>query len=397
MHDAVEQAYRDHAARLLALLVTRLRRFDVAEDCLQDAFVAAARTWPATGAPDNPAAWLHTAARRRALDRLRREDADRARLPLLITDVPAEPEEDDVAIADDRLRMLFACCHPALRPESQTAMMLRFAAGLSTAQIARLFLVPEPTMSARLTRAKRKMALAGIPLRTPPAADLPARLDGVLTAIYLLFSEGYRATSGPELTRPEPAAEAIRLGYLLGELVPGEDRVVALLALMVLQHARRDARTDADGRLVPLPDQDRTRWRHDEIARGLDLVRHLGPPASGYHLQALIAAEHARGTPDWPRIAALYADLDARTGSPVVRLNRAVAVAEAGSPEAAWKLLDGLEERLPDSHLFAAVRAELLLRQGRKSESAANFTLALQLARTDAERAHLRRRLADIG
>ncbi len=393
----MEQAYREHAARLLALLVTRLRRFDLAEDSLQDAFLAAARTWPATGVPERPAAWLHTAARRRALDRLRREEADRSRLPLLITDAPAgEPDGDDVAVTDDRLRMLFACCHPALPPDARAAMMLRFVAGLRTAEIARLFLVPEPTMSARLTRAKRKMAVAGIPLRTPSPADLPGRLDVVLKVVYLLFSEGYRATEGPELTRPDLAEEAIRLGYLLGELLPGEDRIVALLALMILQHARRDARTDAYGGLVPLPDQDRTRWRHDEIARGLGLIRYLGAPASEYHLQALIAAEHARGEPDWTRIATLYADLDQRTGSPVVRLNRAVAVAEAGSPEAGWHLLDGLETRLPDSHLLAAVRAELLIRLGRRGEAADSFTLALQFARTDAERAHLRRRLADI-
>ncbi len=396
--EAVEQAYREHWARLLALLVTRLRRFDLAEDGLQDAFLAAARTWPRTGVPDRPAAWLHTAARRRVLDRLRREEADRARLPLLITDAPAgDPEEDDVAIADDQLRMLFACCHPALRPDARAAMMLRFVAGLGTAEIARLFLVPEPTMSARLTRAKQKMAVAGIPLRTPSADDLPARLDVVLKVVYLLFSEGYRATAGPELTRPRLAAEAIRLGYLLGELMPGEDRVVALLALMILQHARRDARTDEQGRLVPLPEQDRARWRHDEIARGLSLVRQLGPPVSEYHLQALIAAEHASGEPDWTRVATLYADLDERTCSPVVRLNRAVAVAEAGSPEAAWHLLGGLETRLPGSHLLAAVRAELLVSLGRRDDAAAVFTRALHLARTDAERAHLRRRLDDIG
>ena len=382
------------------MLVTRLRRFDLAEDSLQDAFVAAARTWPRTGVPERPAAWLHTTAWRRAVDRLRREEADRARLPLLITGPPVtaapggDRAEDDVP--DDRLRMLFACCHPALRPDARVAMMLRFVAGLSTAQIARLFLVPEPTMSARLTRAKRKMAVAGIPLRTPAGAELPARVGVVLTAVYLLFSEGYRATAGAELVRPGPAAEAIRLGYLLGELLPGDDRIVALLALMVLKHARRDARTDAAGRLVPLPEQDRARWRHDEIARGRELVAYLGPPVSAYHLEALIAAEHVRDAPDWSRIAALYADLDARTGSPVVRLNRAVAVAEAGAPAVAWQLLDGLEARLPAGHLLPAVRAELLIRLGRRAAARDSFTRALQLARTGAERAHLHRRIRDM-
>ncbi|HEU4347242.1 MAG TPA: sigma-70 family RNA polymerase sigma factor [Actinoplanes sp.] len=395
--EAVERAYREHWSRLLALLVTRLRRFDLAEDCLQDAFLAAARTWPVDGVPDRPAAWLHTAAQRRALDRLRREDADQRRLPLLITDaVPPQPDEEVSAVTDERLRMLFACCHPALPPDARAAMMLRFVGGLTTAEIARLFLVSEPAMSARLTRAKRKMALAGIPLRTPAANDLPERVDVVLKVVYLLFTEGYRATAGAQLIRPRLCAEAIRLGYLLGELMPDEDRIPALLALMLFQHARRDARTDPDGVLVTLPDQERDRWHHDEIAQGLDLLAHVHS-LSEYSLQARIAAEHVTApVTDWPTIAGRYAELERLSPSPVVRLNRAVAVAEAGSPEAALSLLDGLDTELPANHLLPAVRAELLSRLGRHGEAAAAFTAALQLARTEAERAHLRRRFGTM-
>ena len=406
---AVERAWRQEWPRLLALLVTRLRRFDLAEDSLQDAFVAAVGVWGERGVPERPAAWLFTTAHRRALDRIRREEADRRRLPLLLTEPAGEepagghvvegPAAGDPGgeVPDERLRMLFACCHPALRPDARAALMLRFVAGLSTAEIARLFLVAEPTMAARLTRAKAKMAVAGIPLRRPAAADLPERLDVVLAVIYLLFTEGYRATAGPDLLRPRLAAEAIRLGYLVGELLPDEPAVAALLALMLLQHARRDARIAPDGSLIRLGDQDRSRWRADEIAHGLALldVLEAAPMPGEYHLQALIAAEHARPAPtDWPRIARLYAELERRTGSPVVRLNRAVAVAEAGSPDAALALLDGLT--LPGNHLLPAARAEFLTRLGRRVEAAAAFDEALVLARTAPERAHLERRRAEV-
>jgi RNA polymerase sigma-70 factor (ECF subfamily) len=392
---AVEQAYRDHWSRLLALLVTRLRRFDVAEDSLQDAFAKAAQAWPSDGVPDRPAAWLMTVAHRGALDRLRREIRDRDRLPLLITGDEGAPPDPPEEISDERLRMLFACCHPALPPEGRAAMMLRFVGGLTTAEIARLFLVTESTMAARLTRAKRKMALAGIPLREPSAADLPERIDVLLKVVYLLFTEGYRATEGP-LLRNRLAAEAIRLGYLLGELLPGEERIVALLALMILQHSRRDARTSPGGGLILLPDQDRDLWHHDEIAQAVDLLHFVRTP-SEYALQAWIAAEHATSaTPDWPRIARLYADLEILMPSPVVRLNRAVAVAEAGSPEAAWALLEGLDFKLSANHLLPAVRGELLCRLGQLTEAAAAFRMALDQARTEAERDHLRQRLAHI-
>jgi RNA polymerase sigma-70 factor (ECF subfamily) len=392
---AVEQAYRDEWSRLLALLVTRLRRFDVAEDSLQDAFAAAARVWPGEGVPEKPVAWLWTTAYRRALDRIRREVADARRLPLLIADPPPAVPEDDGDVPDERLRLLFAFGHPALRADARAALMLRFVAGLSTAEIARLFLVSESTMAARLTRAKAKMAVAGIPLRAPSAEDLPGRLDVVLKVIYLIFTEGYRATAGEELLRPRLAQEAIRLGYLVGELLPGEPRTLALLALMLLQHARRDARVDDSGALVLLPDQDRSRWRHDEIARGqslLGLLEAVRMPGE-YHLQALIAAEHAKPAPaDWPRIALLYAELERRDPSPMVRLNRAVAVAESGSPEAGLALLDGLDAALRGSHLLPAVRAELLARLGRPELARAAFDAALALVRTEPERDHLRRR-----
>nr|WP_296067796.1 sigma-70 family RNA polymerase sigma factor [uncultured Actinoplanes sp.] len=397
---AVERAYREEWPRLLALLVTRLRRFDLAEDSLQDAFAAAARVWPVDGVPARPAAWLFASAYRRALDRVRKEEADARRLPLLLTGVSEVVEDDDEdEIPDERLRLLFAGCHPALKPEARAALMLRFVAGLTTAEIARLFVVSEPTMAARLTRAKAKMAVAGIPLRRPSAEDLPGRLDVVLKVIYLLFTEGYRATAGPDLVRPRLAAEAIRLGYLAGELMPEEPRIAALLALMVLQHARRDARVGAGGELVLLADQDRGRWHADEIARGLTLldVLEAAPMPGEYHLQALIAAEHAKPPPaDWTRIARLYAELERRTGSPVVRLNRAVAVAESGSPEAALTLLDGLDAQLAGNHLLPAARAELLSRLGRTGEAVAAFDRALSLARTEPERMHLRRRLDSL-
>jgi RNA polymerase sigma-70 factor (ECF subfamily) len=394
--------------------VTRLRRFDVAEDSLQDAFVAAARVWPAQGVPERPAAWLWTTAYRRALDRVRDEQSVARRLPLLIADplvapslapssvpspaasLPPSLAPDDGDVPDERLRLLFACCHPALRADARAAMMLRFVAGLTTAEIARLFLVSEPTMAARLTRAKAKMAVAGIPLRAPSAADLPQRLDVVLRVIYLIFTEGYRATAGPELIRPRLAGEAIRLGYLVGELLPGEPRTLALLALMLLQHARRDARVSPEGALVLLPDQDRARWHHDEIARGAGLLALLEavPMPGEYHLQALIAAEHAKPPPtDWPRVAHLYAELERRSPSPMVRLNRAVAIAESGSPEAALSLMDGLIIR--DSHLLPAVRAEMLTRLGRHDEATAAFDEALTLVRTEPERRHLLRRRAE--
>ena len=386
----LDRVYREQAVQLRASLAARIGDVGLAEEAVHDAFAEALEHWPAHGVPPNPGGWLATTARRKAIDRLRRARVGEAKLVLLTaSDSPEEPD-------DDLLGLVFACCHPALPPDGRAAMMLRFVAGLSTAEIARLFLVSEPTMSARLTRAKRKMALAGIPLRTPDAADLPERIGVVLKVVYLLFTEGYRATAGEQLTRPRLCAEAIRLGYLLGELLPGDDRIPALLALMLFQHARRDARVNPDGGLVTLPDQDREHWHFDEIARGVDLLAHVHS-VSEYGLQARIAAEHATTSDtDWPKIAGLYAELERLAPSPVVRLNRAVAVAEAGSPEAALHLLDGLEAGLPASHLLPAVRGELLLRLGRRADAAASFSAAVQIARTDAERQHLRQRLAHL-
>ncbi|NRQ36153.1 hypothetical protein HII36_30600, partial [Nonomuraea sp. NN258] len=319
---AVEQAYREHWARLLALLTAELRDLDLAEESLQDAFATAVSAWPPV--PANPPAWLLTAARRRAVDRLRRSAVAARKLPQLIVD-----QEPGPAPGDDRLRMVFTCCHPALSMEARVALTLRCVGGLSTRQIARLFLVSEPTMAARLTRAKKKISQAGIPYRVPSGDELAERRDGVLAVIYLIFTEGYAAAEGERLIRDEPAAEAIALARLLAELMPADTEVRALLALMMLHHARRDARLDAAGRIVRLAEQDRSRWRHDEISEALGILT-PGPPGP-YLVQAAIAAEHASaahaGDTDWAEIAALYELLEALTGSAVVRLNRAVAVA----------------------------------------------------------------------
>jgi RNA polymerase sigma-70 factor (ECF subfamily) len=407
---AVEGAYREHWARLVALLATHSRRLDLAEDSVQEAFIAAAATWPAAGVPTNPAAWLLTAARRRLIDRARAETAEERRLPRLVVgdkggdefaEVDAALEHaDEATIADERLRLLFVSCHPALAPETRVALMLRFVGGLTVPEIARLLLVPEATMAARITRAKKKIATAGIPFRVPPPDRLGARLSGVLVALYLMFTEGYAATAGEALIRTDLAAEAIRLTRSVDELVPREPRIRALLALMLLQHARRDARFSGTGDIVLLPDQDRARWHRDEIAEGLAMLDALDPaaPVDQYLLQARIAAEHARATTaaatDWFAITGCYAELERVTGSPVVRLNRAVAAAEAAGPLAGLALLDGLDAQLPRSHQLPAVRAELLLRLGDPAAAAAWFDRALELVRTDPERRHLQRRRA---
>ncbi|WP_250030194.1 RNA polymerase sigma factor [Paractinoplanes maris] len=376
MTTGVEAAFREHRGPLLATLVAELRSFDLAEEALQDAFAAATQQWPGEGIPRRPAAWLLSVARRRAVDRRRRDDTLTRYLPLLIT-------PDGRGAPDDSLQLLFACCHPALSIEAQAALTLRFVAGLTVPEIARLFLVGEATMAARVTRAKQKIRAAGIPLGVPPPADRPARADGVLTVIYLLFTEGYRSY------RNDVAAEAIRLGRLLPEgLVHPE--ATALLALMLLQHSRRRARR-RDGRLVLLAAQDRTEWNVLEIAEALALLE-APAPAGPYRLQALIAAQHAVAAraedTDWPAIAALYARLEDLTGSPLVRLNRAVAVAEADGAAAALQLLDF---ELP-GHQLPAVRAELLLRLGEHAAAVRAFDAALRHAPTDTERDHLRRR-----
>lgn len=406
----LDRAFRDQWGRLLALLVAQFRRIDLAEEGLADAFAAATDRWPADGVPANPAGWLLTTARRRILDRLRAEAVAVRKEPLLVVAARTQEEarqmdpEVDEELRDDQLRLVFLCAHPALSPEAGAALSLRLVLGVSTADIARLFLVAEPAMAARLTRAKRKLAVAGVPFVLPQERALEARLAAVSTAVYLAFTAGYAPASGSDATRVALAGEAVRLARILRRLLPRPE-LDALLALMLLQHARRDARTDADGRLVLLPDQDRSRWRQAEISEGLRLLEPLLPQrwsaATGeYVLQALIAAEHAvaarAADTRWDRIAAHYAELEVRTGSPVVRLNRAVAVAEAAGPAAGLALLDGLAARLPGSHRLAAVRGALLADLGHDEAARTAYAEALRLCGNDLEAAHLRDRLAAL-
>ena len=403
--------WRDEWGRLLALLVAQYRRLDVAEDGLGDAFESAARAWPRDGVPANPAAWLLTAARRRVIDRLRTEAVAARTLPALAVDADLQERAERTmadageVLVDERLRLVLLCAHPSLAPEHAAALTLRLVLGVSTEDIARLFLVSTPTMAARLTRARKRLAGAAFDVPSGPA--LVERVGAVAAIARLAFTAGYAPGSGADVLRPDVAGEAIRLVRVLrvtlaasGATVPDDlaRELDALLALMLLQHARRDARVRYDGdrpRLVLLPDQDRSRWRSDEIGEALDLLRpHVLAPGSPYLLEALIAAEHAvapsPAATDWVRIAARYAELEELTGSPVVRLNRAVAVAEADGALAGLALLDGLD--LP-GHRLPAVRGELLLRAGRDPEARAAFARALELCGNDAERAHLEERL----
>ena len=403
--------WRDEWGRLLALLVAQYRRLDVAEDGLGDAFESAARAWPRDGVPTNPAAWLLTAARRRVIDRLRTEAVAARTLPALAVEADLQERAERTmadageVLVDERLRLVLLCAHPSLAPEHAAGLTLRLVLGVSTEDIARLCLVSTPTMAARLTRARKRLAGAAFDVPSGPA--LVERVGAVAAIARLAFTAGYAPGSGADVLRPDVAGEAIRLVRVLrvtlaasGATVPDDlaRELDALLALMLLQHARRDARVRYDGdrpRLVLLPDQDRTRWRPDEIGEALDLLRpHVLAPGSPYLLEALIAAEHAvapsPAATDWVRIAARYAELEELTGSPVVRLNRAVAVAEADGALAGLALLDGLD--LP-GHRLPAVRGELLRRAGREPESRAAFARALELCGNDAERAHLEERL----
>ncbi len=393
---------------MLALLVAQFRRLDLAEDALADAVEAAARTWPRDGVPVNPPAWLLTAARRRAVDRLRREAVAVRRLPELAVETrlqeevhhvmadPARPTAADGGLPDERLRLVLLCAHPSLAPEAAAALTLRLVLGVPTADIARLFLVGTPTMAARLTRARKRLGGARFELPTGP--DLEQRVGVVADVAYLAFTAGYAPATGPDVLRADLAGEAIRLVRVVRELLPGRPALDALLALMLLQHARRDARVES-GRLVLLPDQDRTRWRSDEIDEALALLRPMTTaPATPYLLQALIAAEHAIApTPEltaWTRIADRYAELEQLTGSPVVRLNRAVAVAEADGALAGLALLADLE--LP-GHRLPATRAELLARVGRSDEARAAYDDALRRCDNEAEATHLRERRTALG
>jgi RNA polymerase sigma-70 factor, ECF subfamily len=409
---AISAAWQASWSRLVALLIGQYARPDLAEDAVADAFEQAARHWPTGGVPNNPGAWLLTTARRRVLDRLRSEQVQRRKEPLMVVDdemreLAAAAVDPGAHVADEQLRLVFACCHPAIAPDDRVALTLRFVVGLSTAEIARLLLLQETALAARVTRAKKRLAASGIPFAVPAPERLDERLDVVATVVYLLFTAGYQPAEGDRPLRVDLGDEAIRLLRSLDGLLPGRAVVRALLALLLLQHSRRDARLSSSGEIVLLADQDRSRWRTEEIAEGVALLTTLGPdvPASrlaeDYRLQALIAAEHATASVPaetrWDVIAAHYARLEALTGSPVVRLARAVAVAEAQGPDAGLALLDGLDTALPRHHRVPAVRAELLLRAGRTGEAEVAYRRALELVTSPVERTHLEGRLASLG
>jgi len=398
----VEDIYRKESRRVFATLVRLLGDFDLAEEALHDAFRAALEQWPTEGVPDNPRAWLVSAGRFKAIDNLRRQARFDALDDEHAEQLAAEESGREVdEIEDDRLRLVFTCCHPALAPDAQVALTLREVCGLTTEEIARAFLTPAPTLAQRIVRAKGKIRDARIPYEVPGPKELPERLDAVLRVVYLVFNEGYSASSGAALTRSDLSAEAIRLARLLIELLP-EPEAMGVLALMLLQESRRDARATADGDLVLLEDQDRARWNRALIDEGVALVeralatRRFGP----YSIQAAIAAVHAEapsaeGT-DWPQIVALYDVLLRMDPSPVVELNRAVAIAMRDGPAAGLALVDGLVEDLDSYHLVHAARADLCRRLGRVREARQSYERALHLARQEPERRFLERRIAEL-
>jgi RNA polymerase sigma-70 factor (ECF subfamily) len=391
--------FREEHGRAVAVLTRVFGDIDIAEEAVQDAFVAALERWPSTGMPPSPAGWIITTARNRGIDRLRREslrDDKYAQAALLREPEETIDEEDESAVHDDQLRLIFTCCHPALAPAVRVALTLRLVGGLTTTEIARAFLVPEATMAQRLVRAKGKIRDARIPYRIPTAPELPERVGSVLAVVYLIFNEGYKASEGTQLVRDDLCREAIRLGRLLAELMPNDQEVIGLLALMLLVESRRETRTTSDGDLVLLADQDRTRWNQDLIAEGQALVRQcLAVNRPGYYqIQAAINAVHSDATAasdtDWRQILALYDQLLALTPSPVVALNRAVALAEVEGPAAALDVVDALD--LGGVVSFHVVRADLLRRLGRATESADALDVAIARTSNLAERTFLERR-----
>jgi RNA polymerase sigma-70 factor (ECF subfamily) len=408
VRESVDAVYRTESRRVLATLIRLLGDFDLAEEALHDAFTAALDQWPKEGVPNNPRAWLVSTGRFKAIDAMRRRarfDGSLAALAECSDPTTSDPSEwDDEGLEDDRLRLIFTCCHPALSPDAQVAMTLREVCGLTTEEIGRAFLTAPPTLAQRIVRAKAKIRDARVPYQVPSSADLPDRLDSVLQVIYLVFNEGYSASSGTSLTRSDLSGEAIRLGRLLIELLP-EPEAVGLLALMLLQESRRVARSSPAGDLILLEDQDRSLWNRNQIAEGKVLLeralssRRFGP----YTLQAAIAAVHARApnaaATDWAQIVELYAVLARAEPSPVVELNRAVAVAMRDGPLAGLELIDAILARgeLADYHLAHSARADLCRRLGRKEEARASYKRALGLTQQDPERRFLERRLRELG